>query len=785
MNGSNGRRPALPAVHTEVGTLIRPDDPRHDSGLERQVPDCWAREYAVDNSTITQLLVPEQTIEISDQVGGKVGVGSSGSWPLFFPSDRYDGWERRSIRADRQGQGASWLGGRMRSSPSEVIESFHGAFSFQTEDRTRNIAGLRLPQMGAVHAVLGYWTTRATQPATVVMPTGTGKTDTMVALLVAARIARLLVIVPLDALRNQLAAKFERLGVLQESRVVTSNALRPVVGRLEHALSNEGAARHFATACNVIVATPAALRASTPVVRQALIETCSHLFIDEAHHVGATTWKEIREAFKGKPVVQFTATPFREDGRHLGGRLIYAFPLREAQQAGYFSTIRYMSVLDFTDPDRAVATEAVARLRSDLEAGLDHIVMARVRRIGRAQELLPLYKELAPEFNPVVVHSTLRPKERRAALTALWERGSRIIICVDMLGEGFDLPSLKIAAIHEPHRSLGVTLQFVGRFARAVDERIGAATVIVPRAEPQSDANLRRLYAEDADWNILIQDLSEVAVGAQQVLSDFEAGFGTVPEEVALRNLRPRMSTVVYRTRVGNWRPENVTDVIPEDRLLTYPVAVNDRDHVAWFVTKNIEPVRWGDVRFVEDTTYDLYVLYWDEEKQLLYINSSNTDSVYPELAAAVGGDDVERITGENVYRVMAQVARLVPTTVGVLDFRNRSRRFSIHVGADVTEGFPTAESQTKTKTNIFATGFEEGDHVSIGASLKGRVWSYQAAENLKQWVDWCNHVGSKLIDEGISVDEVMRGFIRPLVVEVRPPYVPLALEWPWEVYAN
>lgn len=32
------------------------------------------------------------------------------------------------------------------------------------------------------------------------------------------------------------------------------------------------------------------------------------------------------------------------------------------------------------------------------------------------------------------------------------------IICVNMLGEGFNLPNLKIAAIHSSHKSLEVTL---------------------------------------------------------------------------------------------------------------------------------------------------------------------------------------------------------------------------------------------------------------------------------------------------------------------------------------
>ena len=59
--------------------------------------------------------------------------------------------------------------------------------------------------------------------------------------------------------------------------------------------------------------------------------------------------------------MQFTATPFREDGRHLQGRVIYAFPLREAQTQGYFSPIDYTSVIDFDDVDRAVAEQSIAQ----------------------------------------------------------------------------------------------------------------------------------------------------------------------------------------------------------------------------------------------------------------------------------------------------------------------------------------------------------------------------------------------------------------------------------------
>jgi hypothetical protein len=128
----------------------------------------------------------------------------------------------------------------------------------------------------------------------------------------------------------------------------------------------------------------------------------------------------------------------------------------------------------------------------------------------------------------------------------------------------------------------------------------------------------------------------------------------------------------------------------------------------------------------------------------------------------------------------MARIDRLVPTNIGVLDVRNRSRRFSMHVGADVIEGFTDAESQTKAKTNIFAFGFEDGERVGVGASLKGRIWSNRVARTLKHWVDWCDHVGPKVADESISIDEVMRGFIRPKTLDGRPELIALAIEL-WE----
>lgn len=757
-----------------------------------ELSECVSAEVKVDNNRARQILVPPQSVEVTHRQGAHRARLLDGRYvklaatrrglsatevALKAPAEKV-----RDVDADFTSDEVSWLTKPEPNDPASVLDSLEGRFTFVQASEDGERPGLWMPQLGAIHAILGYWTTEGTDPATVVMPTGTGKTEAMIGLFASSRPARVLVVVPSDALRKQIAGKFELLGVLQRAGVIDAKARRPVVGQLDHRFSTADAARQFSQACNVIVTTPAALLPPTaPEISKAVVDSCSHLFVDEAHHVEARTWRQIRDDFEGKPVLQFTATPFREDGIPLAGRQVYRYPLSVAQAHGYFAEIDYTSVVDLHDPDRALAEPAIERLRADVDAGLDHVLMARVKSVRRAEELAELYSDLAPDLNPVAIHSRMRVVDRTAALASLESRDTRVVVCVDMLGEGFDLPALKVAAIHDPHKSLGVTLQFVGRFARVGGDDIGKAAVFVGRPDFDFNHGLRRLFAEDADWNELISDLSEDRTSLEEEVSEFESGFGPDPDQVSIRSLAPKMSTVVYRTQCADWDPDGILTVHPEETLLSQPLPVNHAAKVAWFVVKTETPVRWGDLPVIEEVSYELFVVYWDQTRQLLYINSSNT-STYPDaIATAVAGDSVERIRNTDVYRAMHGIQRLIPTNVGVLDVRDRDRRFSMFAGANVAEGFPTAEAQTKSQTNIFGSGFEDGKRVSIGGSLKGRVWSYAAAQTLKHWVDWCDHVGPKLADEAISVESVIGSFILPVQLEELPDLVPLALEWPIE----
>ncbi|WP_081231591.1 DEAD/DEAH box helicase family protein [Mycobacterium avium] len=70
------------------------------------------------------------------------------------------------------------------------------------------------------------------EPTTVVMPTGTGKTDTMLAAYCHSPKATL-VMVPSDTLRTQIASSFTTLGVLPRIGAITGDFRCPVVAVLK------------------------------------------------------------------------------------------------------------------------------------------------------------------------------------------------------------------------------------------------------------------------------------------------------------------------------------------------------------------------------------------------------------------------------------------------------------------------------------------------------------------------------------------------------------------------
>ena len=660
--------------------------------------------------------------------------------------------------------------------------SWFGQF-FIREERTLpdgNVeTGLRSPQVGALYATLAHWKVTE-EPATIVMPTGTGKTETMLALLGKECFERLLVIVPTNALRDQIARKFLAFGVLKEFGVVGSAALFPVVGTLRHRPRTVDEARRFLSACNVVVTTMAVAGGCKDSVQKAMADSCSHLFIDEAHHIAAPTWNGVKQNFLSRPILQFTATPFRRDGQHVDGKLIFGYPLRKAQSEGYFRKVWFRPVeeWDFTVEDETIAAAAIDQLKKDRGNSFDHVVMARADNIERAKEVHEIYSRLAPDFVPILVHSGQSIEERRAAMQMLNDRKTRIVVCVDMLGEGFDLPELKIAALHDVHKSLAVTLQFTGRFTRT-KKNLGDATVVANIANSEVEDSLRALYAEDSDWNTLLGELSEGATGQYAKRSEFLESFAKSPGEIPLRTILPKMSTVVYRTKCSSWQPSRVQKTF--EKTIVGKPKISGKFRVLVFINHVVEPVEWGDVKELENESWDLYIAHWDQARGLLFINSSNNDSMHEGLAKCVAGSDVELIKGEDVFRSFRGLSRLILMNLGLTHSISRRVRFTMYVGADVYPGLSDAQTSDKIKTNLFGYGYEGGTRASVGASKKGRIWSHKIAHDISEWLDWCAGVGTKLLD-ATPIDLLSNALIPKQLVS-RPTLIPLSIEWPEEFY--
>lgn len=351
-----------------------------------------------------------------------------------------------------------------RRVPEDIVKTWRNQLVLRPEDPENETPGLRSPQIGAIYATLAHWST-SDKPATVVMPTGTGKTETMLALLLAGRINRLLVVVPNDNLRTQISSKFMELGVLHACGCLGDRAQLPAVAVLRHRPKTVEEVDDVFLRANVIVSTMQIVGGCSPEIQERMAENVSALFVDEAHHIGARTWN----AFKGRfisrrRVIQFTATPFRNDGRRVDGKFIYVYPLKKAQEEKYFKKIEFLPVngLDQDDTDQLIITNVKRALDRDIAAGFAHRAMARVETISRAITLHRAYRAAMPGYNPVLLHSELTRAERQEGLEKLKSGESKIVVCVDMLGEGFDLPELKIAGLHDKHKSEAVTLQFVG-----------------------------------------------------------------------------------------------------------------------------------------------------------------------------------------------------------------------------------------------------------------------------------------------------------------------------------
>ena len=435
--------------------------------------------------------------------------------------------------------------------------------------------------------------------------------------------------------------------------------------------------------------------------------------------------------------------------------------------------------------DGEVAAAAVARLREDLNRGYDHILLARASTIERAEKLYnSIYATSYSDLTPVLVHS--RTKKRRAVLDAIRNGQNRIVVCVDMFGEGFDLPNLKVAALHNVHKSLGVTLQFIGRFART-GGRVGPATFVANTAEDGVPEALESLYREDADWNLLLADLSYDAINPQAELSRLVDNLEpAAPEkedrdqatpEISAIALRPKISGQVYRTT--EFHPHRYGEAFTAKQHIYHP-KISRRDNLLILVVNQQESLDWTDSRDIATDSWDLYIAYFDPRRNFLYLHSSRKGNATGALAEAISKEPI-LINGEETFKAFSGLKRLTLYSVG-LSSRSKNVRYQLYAGLDVRNAIDPIQQQDKMKSNITGLGYEDGKRRTVGCSRKGKIWSMSSG-SIAIWKSWCDQVGAKLSNPNAQPNDFLKYTLIPSAISELPESPALMIDWPDQLF--
>jgi hypothetical protein len=168
-----------------------------------------------------------ERLVVTERRNCPVPVGADG-----VPIRSADGVVEWLQSAERDAHRSSTRGSGLASLKRELATTWRELFRYRAEqqggDGVPAVPGLRPPQIGALHAI-GSHRSLYRHPATIVMPTGTGKTETMLSKLAAFVDGTMLVVVT-RSLKDQTIRKFTKFGLLRAIGVLPHDIGSPIVG---------------------------------------------------------------------------------------------------------------------------------------------------------------------------------------------------------------------------------------------------------------------------------------------------------------------------------------------------------------------------------------------------------------------------------------------------------------------------------------------------------------------------------------------------------------------------
>jgi len=470
------------------------------------------------------------------------------------------------------------------------------------------------------------------------------------------------------------------------------------------------------------------------------------VIIDEAHHSPAATWRSILDHFVGARAVLLTATPRRADGKALPGSHAFHYPLRLAMADGIYQPIDPLilsisanSTID--DRDRSIA-EAVISASTQADHA-SSAVLIRADTVIRATSLKALYSGLGLEAE--VVTSKVATGDRELILSN-WREGSlKAVITVDMLGEGLDLPSLRIVGYHDKHKSVPATMQFIGRLARANSSHPQHSILVTARDQdvyPALQGALRALYEEDADWAEILPDLIDEEIQKKKLDLAYLSSFRSPPASIALPAIAPLARAIIFEVpEQSSWVPDFTNGDLPVEleigsivgrQTIVYS-GLNGTNTQLVLVTMRLDTPKW----YLEDEltrpAYDLHVVSYHKSSQvnrrdLIFLNSQ--DSRVGSTLREVLDPGSELRNGNPAYLQEAfdSLERLSVSSIGV---RNTfagmpgTAAYAMFSGRGVDQGLREGDTNSRALGHAMAqVEASNGDATTAGmAAAKSKYW--------------------------------------------------------------
>jgi superfamily II DNA or RNA helicase len=586
---------------------------------------------------------------------------------------------------------------------------------------------LRDAQRGAIWALGAHWTS-GDGPAQVVLPTGVGKTLVLTAAPFIARAKRVLVVAPSRVVREQLFDAFATLHGLRTHEAFDYDAGEPNVMVIKGKAKAETWVK--ALDADVVVATVHGVSETFANV----VPPDAHLFdlvlVDEGHHAPAEAWRTLLEACQA-PMVFVTATPFRRDRRRIPGEIVYSYPLDRAIAAGVYVPVGFhpVELAPGEDKDRALAEAAAARLKDEAHIEAGSRLIARAGRVEHAEALTDLYKEVGLSLGLVVAQTRWPALQKIFSAVRLGNLDG--IVCVGSLTEGFDMPELRIAAYHEPHKTLAPTLQFIGRLSRP-----GLAAKPELLAVPDDvDEETDILYREDRSWQQLLPDLVDGLIEEERQVRGF-VNQGTW-EPASLRipplALRPGRSARIYRADPGQIDLD-VTPAKLGGADVVWRFHSHDADLLA-LVTQHPQRPRWLDDEVLDAWTFELHVACLITERGKLFI-ASDVSPCLRDLKEQIGATVVPPIDAEALRRLAWQIAPDAWFSIGMRPTRMTGAAYEQTAGPRVENAVTEDRLRGRSLGHGMAGG---GGHGTFGFSVqKAKIWEPESTESLLEFRRWC-----------------------------------------------